>query len=329
VGPIAHACLRIGRGSPRGRGGPRAARRRRRGFRTWRACTPVTPRHRLPPRSGRRARPWLKATAALRAGRVSADRDQHHRLTSMRDKSRDRHSHNQSTAGYKRRIRTFDERYPKPLLYPSELACGGSCLVQLRYAHSQRETRQPEFTNPDRCKCSRQRPPDGVPPARNTESVAPRRVFSWGLKCRGPGQRRLTGASCESLAESCLIAALRCIRELVRSVIRFAAERARDDAGAIRRNRDLRQRGGRLACGDVLVVRMHRGAHSREENGAVKRRSSAQKSHATSTLKLSLKSLVVYEPPSEKRGEKNFRTRPVTDSAPSAYPRPALKVSSK
>jgi len=32
-----------------------------------------------------------------------------------------------------------------------------------------REARQPEFTNPDRCENSGQRPPDGVPLARNTE----------------------------------------------------------------------------------------------------------------------------------------------------------------
>ena len=69
------------------------------------------------------------------------------------------------------------------------------------------------------------------------------------------------------LAESCLNAALRLTEELTHQNVRFACvtERARGDAAPIRENRALRQRAERSADKRMLVVRMHRGAHSRRE----------------------------------------------------------------
>ena len=156
----------------------------------------------------------------------------------------------------------------KPSLYPAELACGGNCLASSRYTHSRLlpgECAPAGCSKPDRCENSRQRPPDGASQTRRTECVEPE-------KLKAPNQRQLTGASCESLAESCLYAALRCIEELVQIVrIPFVATRARGDAEPIRQNRLLRRRGKHCAGKRVLVVRMHRGAHSRRETSAVKR----------------------------------------------------------
>jgi hypothetical protein len=89
---------------------------------------------------------------------------------------------------------------------------------------------------------------------------------------KAPDQRQLTGASCRAPCGELPKAALRCIEELVPDFrISFACERARRDGAPIRRNQ-RRTRGKRGADKRMLVVRMHRGAHSRRESLRVKQK---------------------------------------------------------
>ena len=125
--------------------------------------------------------------------------------------------------------------------------------------------RQPGIANPDRCDFSGQRPPDGASPARGTE-------FLGRKKAEAPVGGSQPGPRVRAFAESCLDA-LSDSEELTHQNVRFTriGPRARGDAGAIRQNRPLRQRGGPEGRGLFAVVRMHKGAHSRPALRVVKR----------------------------------------------------------
>src|SRR6185295_187765 len=73
---------------------------------------------------------------------------------------------------------------------------------------------------------------------------------------------------------------------------------------------------GERAVEISLVVRMHRGAHSRRDSPAVKHHSSDQKRHATVAPNPSPPSSVNTCPPTAKRGVKNFSACTVQRSTP-------------
>jgi hypothetical protein len=183
--------------------------------------------------------------AAHGAGRAAIHaRAANREVTSMRG-SRPASSlpQNQLTAGYKHGSRTRDRRY-KTVALPTELACGDPCLPSRGTRTHDRcrvKARQPVVRN--RTAAMRTRTKNSL--RRRTRA---RHRIHWGQKAEGPGQRQLTGASWERLAESCRYAALRCIEELTHQSFQIAVmPRTRGDARPIRGDRRLRQRSGGLS----------------------------------------------------------------------------------
>src|SRR5690349_4892883 len=95
-------------------------------------------------RRARRA-PHGAGRAAIRA--QAADRQ----VTPMRDFRPARYF--QYLLETRRGIRTRDREISRLLLYPSELACWITALANSRYAHSQRDARQPAVRNRTAAKC--------------------------------------------------------------------------------------------------------------------------------------------------------------------------------
>lgn len=152
--------------------------------------------------SGRRARRDAVAPSGPKASRRRPPR----RVTSMRDSRPAFQATLQFLLVTRRGNRTRDRENLNLLLYPTELACCDHCPAASRYTHPRLlpgESAPAGFRNRTAAKF---RDKDLLTARRpSIERWASHRIrkVCMAPKRRGPDQRRLTGASYESLAESC------------------------------------------------------------------------------------------------------------------------------